>query len=270
MIRIKELTQHLRYLKTTVPVLAGVIVVSGFLLFSDIARAAAIRNTSKSTINASTTNASNTNNAAVQQRIQNIITKGNQEIDRRLTTLDSLTIKVAAAIHLSSSDQATLSNEVSSTTSGLTSLKSQLDSTTTIMAAHNNAEDIYSEYRVYALVAPKISLIKVADDQQVVQGKLTALSTKLQTRITTLQQSGKDTTQVQTMQRELTNMNNEITAASKISSDIESSVIVLQPSDYNSNHAVLSGDNTQLKTAHADDQQAVTNAQNIITTLKAI
>jgi hypothetical protein len=202
-----------------------------------------------------------------QARLQLIISKGNQEIERRLATLSTLTNKVNSATKLSASDKTTLSDEVSSTISGLTSLKVTLDADNTTTAAITDAQSIYTEYRVYALVAPKVNLIKVADDQQVVEGNLTTLSQKLQTRISADQTAGKDVT---TMQGELADMQSRATAAQAISSNIESTVINIQPSDYNSNHSVLTGDNTQLKTAHNDDMASVTDAKDIAAALKSL
>jgi hypothetical protein len=66
----------------------------------------------------------------------------------------------------------------------------------------------------------------------------------------------------------LSDIQNQTQAAHAISSNIESVVVNLQPSDYNSNHAILSGDNTQLKTAHADNQAAYADAKNIVSGLK--
>ena len=255
MIQTKDIRRGMYHLKSTQAVLTAIILVSGSLVYGGIAQAAS------RSINSSGTS------SADQQRVQNIISKGDQEIARRLTTLNALTNKINAATHLSASDKSTLSGEVSGAIGGLQTLKTQLDADTTVTAAHNDAESIYTEDRVYALVAPKIGLIKVADDQQVVQSKLTALSAKLQTRITTAQQAGKN---VATLQNELTDMNNQVTAANKISTTIESSVISLQPSDYNSNHNVLSGDNAQLKTAHVDDQAAYADAKSIVSTLKTL
>jgi hypothetical protein len=204
---------------------------------------------------------------ANQSRLPVIISKGDQEITRRLTTLSSLTSKINAATKLTASDKTTLTNEVNSTISGLTTLKSQLDAETTVAAAKIDVANIYSEYRVYALVAPKVGLIKVADDQQVVESKLTALSTKLQARITADQTAGKDVT---ALQADLTDLNAKVSASQTISSNIESSVINLEPTDYNSNHAVLTGDSAQLKNAHTDNVAASTDAKNIITGLKAL
>lgn len=221
-------------------------------------------------VSAAASTATGTNSApsaTSQQRLQTIISKGDQEITRRLATLSSLTSKISAATKLTTSDKTTLSGEVSSTTSGLTSLKTQLDGETTVSAARTDVQSIYNEYRVYALVAPKVNLVKVADDQQVVQGKLTALTQKLQSRITSDQQAGKD---VSTLQTELNDMTSKTQAARTISANIENSVIALQPTDYNSNHALLSGDNTQLKTARNDDQAATTDAKNIVSALKSL
>lgn len=205
--------------------------------------------------------------ATQQQRLQTIISKGDQEIMRRLTMLNTLTSKINAATKLTASDKATLSNEVDTTISGLTSLKTTLDTETSLTAARADVQNIYTEYRVYALVAPKIALVKVADDQQVVEAKLTALAQKLQTRITTLQQAGKDVT---SLQSSLTDMNNKIAAAQAVSSQIQAKVINLQPTDYNSDHAILSGDRDQLKTAHEDNQAAYNDAKTIIAALKTM
>jgi hypothetical protein len=205
-----------------------------------------------------------TSTAANQARLQLIITRGDNEIARRLTTLNTLTSKINGAAKLSASDKSTLSSEVSSEISGLTSLKTQLDADTTVTAAKTDAQTIITGYRVYALIVPKVELVKVADDQQVTEGKLTALATKLQSRITAEQSAGKSVT---TLQSDLTDLNKQVSAAATLSTTIESSVINLQPTDYDSNHSVLSGDHSQLKTAQTEIQAAITDAKNIISGL---
>jgi hypothetical protein len=241
-------------------------VIGGALLISTsgVAHAASASVTASSPV----LNASVVLNTAQQQaHLQNIITKGNQEINRRLTTLSTLSEKIDSATKLTPSDQATLNTEVSGTVSGLTSLQTQLDAETTLLPARNDALSIYTEYRVYDLVAPKVGLIKVADDQQVVEAKITAVEPKLQSRITLASQKGSN---VATMQTQLTDMSAKVAAAQAISSNIESTVINLQPTDYNSNHSVLVGDNSQLKTANADIQAAYNDAKSIVSELKAL
>lgn len=217
---------------------------------------------SSSTTGGSGSNSSSTGtSSAAQQRLKNIIAKGDQELERRLTNTNAILSKIKESTKLTSSDQATLTNEVESTISGLQTLKTQLDSSTAVSSATTAVQQMYTEYRVYALVLPKIYLIKTADDQQITEAKLTTFAQTLQKRLTAEQNAKKD---VSSLQTDLTNMNSEITAAQGISSNIESTVINLQPSDYDSNHSVLSGDSSQLKMALSDEQSAYNNAKTIV------
>jgi hypothetical protein len=216
---------------------------------------------SSTSTSSGSSSSSSANSAAQQQKLKNIITKGDQEIERRLTNMNAILPKIKASTKLTSSDQSTLTNEVETTISGLQTLKTQLDSSTTVSSAVTAAQQMYTEYRVYALVLPKIDLVKTADDQQITEAKLATFVQTLQTRLTAAQNAGKD---VSSLQADLTSMNSEVTAAEGISSNIESTVINLQPSDYDSNHSVLSGDSSQLKTALSDEQSAYNNAKTIV------
>jgi hypothetical protein len=202
--------------------------------------------------------------AANQVRLQIIISRGNNEIDRRLITLNTLGGQIASATKLTSADAATLNNTVNTDRTQLTTLKTHLDSDTTVAAAVSDAEAIILDYRVYLLVVPQVNIVKAADDQQVAEGKLTALSTKLSARITAAQQAGKNVT---SMQSYLSDLNSKTAAAQAISSNMEATVITLTPSDYNTNNAVLSGDRNQLVLAQTDIQAAIIDARNIISQL---
>jgi len=217
---------------------------------------------------ASTGNTSGAASAAANSaKLKLIISRGDTEIGRRLTTLNTLTTKLNSAVKLSAADKATLTTEVNNEISGLTSLKTQLDGETDAAAAKTDAQSIFSDYRVYALVVPKVWLVKTADDQLITEGKLTTLSGKLQADITTDQQAGKN---VAALQTKLDDMNSKVQAAQAISTDIQSKVINLQPSDYNSDHAVLSGDKDQLKTAQSDLAAAIADGKTIVSGLKSL
>ncbi|HUA13126.1 MAG TPA: hypothetical protein VL989_01340 [Candidatus Sulfotelmatobacter sp.] len=209
-------------------------------------------------------NVSTCNNNSTQE-LQTIITRGNQEINRRLASLSKLSTLISSASKLTPSDQTYLQNEVSSTVSGLQTLQTQLDSATTVCTARTDAQNIFSEYRVYALVVPKVWLVKEADDQQVAEAKLSTLAGDLQTRLTN---AGSGVPNLSQLQSDLTSMQSEISSAQSISSSVESSVIYLTPSDYDLNHSVLEGYNTQLKTARQDNQQALAYAKDITAGLK--
>src|SRR5579862_790448 len=196
-----------------------------------------------------------------QQHLANIKSRGDAEINRRLTTLNSLSGKISSDSRLSSTAKTTLTAQVTSEISNLTSLKAKLDAETTLDGASADAKSIISDYRVYALIVPKILLIRTADDQLVVESKLTALAGKLQSRISQAQSSGKD---VSTLTSLLSDLNSKVSASQAISSSIEQKVINLQPSDYDSDHTVLSGDRAQLQTAHEDNAKALQDAKTIV------
>lgn len=201
------------------------------------------------------------------QLCQAIKQVGGQEISRRLTVLNNLLTKINDATHLSASDKSYLTTEVNGEISGLTQLQTKLANDTTLNAAVTDAKGIITDYRVYVLVAPKVMLVKTADDQQTTESNLSTLAAKLQYRISKFSKKGKDVSQ---LQQELNDMNVQIKNAQTISVNIEQSVLPLQPANYNSNHNVLIGDLNQLKTAHADNKNAVSDAKNIIAGIKSL
>lgn len=224
----------------------------------------AIANRSGTTTSSTTSTAST---AGDQAKVKAIINRGDKEITRRLATLNTLSNKINGAVKLSSSNKSTLATEVSNEISGLTALKTKLDADTDLNTTKTDAQSIFGDYRVYALIVPKVKLVKTADDQQVAEDKLTSLVSKLQDRITTAKTAGKDVTD---LQNTLNDMTAKTTAAQQTSSSVESSVIGLQPSDYNSNHQLLSGYRDKLKTAQGNIKSATTDSQTIVNGLKKL
>jgi hypothetical protein len=208
-------------------------------------------------------------NVSTQQKcnLTTIQSRGAEEIIRRLKTLNTLQAKISSATHISSSDAAYLTAEVNAEISGLTALQTKLAADTTCATARADAESIINEYRVYLLVVPKVELIKTADDQQTTDAKLASLSTKLQARITADKNEGKDVT---SLQIDLNDMNNQTKNSLTLSSTVEAAVLPLQPSDYNTDHNILEGDYTQLKTAHGDLVTARNDASKIVSGLKSL
>ncbi|HET9173953.1 MAG TPA: hypothetical protein VFN56_01585 [Candidatus Saccharimonadales bacterium] len=200
-------------------------------------------------------------------RLATLQSKGAAEITRRITSLNAAAAKLNSLTKITTSDKAYLSNEINTEISGLTSLQSKLAADTTLSDARTDVKSIYTDYRVYALLLPKTWIVKAADGQQVAEGNLTALASKLQSRLDSAKESGKEVTQ---LQNELNDMETQTRNAQAISQPMEQKVLTLQPSDFNSDHSILSGDVAQLKTAHADNQAAFQDAKNIISELKTL
>jgi vacuolar-type H+-ATPase subunit I/STV1 len=206
-----------------------------------------------------------TSDAKTQARLKQTISRGDKEIDRRLKTLNTLSIKITGAKKLSSASKTSLNNEVKAEISALNELKKKLDADTDLATAQADAKQIFSGYRVYALIVPKIQLIKTADGQQVTIDKLNAIAGKLQSRVDTAKQQGKD---VATLQSALDDLKAKTAEAQSISKAVEAAVIDLQPTDYNSDYSVLRSQRDKLKTAQADIKAAAADARTVVNGLK--
>lgn len=218
------------------------------------------------TTKTSATTKTATQTADQAQRLQNIQAKGSQEIDRRLVTLTGLSTKIAAASRLSAGDKTTLTSEVTTEQTDLAALKTKLNAETTVDTARIDAQTIINGYRVYALIVPKIYLVKTADDQQILEAKIASIIPTLQASITTAKNDSKDVTALQT---QLDTASSKQQAASAISSSIETKTITLQPTDYNSDHTILSGDRAQLTSARVDLTTVVASLKAVRDGLKA-
>jgi hypothetical protein len=252
----------LRSFTSSLVVLAGIILLPASAVYAtETGTQTTTPTTEHSTTIKPTTDSTAPTTTEAAQRLATVVAKGNQEIARRQATLTTLNAKIAAATRLTSSDRASLSSQVNTEAAGLTALKTKLTNETTLDGAHADAKTIVDGYRVYALIVPKIALIRTADSEQATTAKLTDLAAKLQARITA---ENKATD----LQSTLNDMVAKTKAAQTTASAVQAKVLSLQPTDYNSDHAVLSGYRDQLKTAHTAIQAAITDAKTIIAALK--
>ncbi|HXH26526.1 MAG TPA: hypothetical protein VNG90_01385 [Candidatus Acidoferrum sp.] len=245
-------------------ILLSLTVLLASLALAPIAASAEVR-PSPATNDTTTTTTETDKTAAAAQRLTIIKSRGAAEIARRLLTLKNLDARINTTVKLSAGDKAALVAEVENTVSGLNTLKAQLDADTTLDAAHTDAQSILNEYRVYALVMPKIHLLITADGQQIIEAKLTTLAGKLQTRLNTAKTSGKDVT---SLQAKLDDMTKQTAAAQSISSAVQAAVLPLQPGDFNADHGILAGYQAQLAKAHVDIEAAYNDAQAVYVGLK--
>jgi hypothetical protein len=202
-----------------------------------------------------------------QTQLNTIITRGTQEINRRLDSLKTLGDKINSATRLTSADKTLLINQVNAETTSLTNLRAKLAADTSLTEARTDARSITAEYRVYALIVPKIAIIRMADSILQTSSKLSALAEKIQTRIDQAKSAGKNTASIQI---QLDSMNEIITEANITANSLQAKVITLQPTDYNNDHTILSGYRDQLKSAHLQNVTAVADARAIVATLKAL
>lgn len=227
----------------TIFVLATATIMSCFYLVQGIAHATSTTPTDKQ-----------------QGNLVSIQNKGMDEINQRFITLNNLSTQVSSSTKLTPSDQASLSSQITTTVTSLTALKTQLATDTTVDQASTDVAGIFSNFRVYALVVPKVQLITITDNQLNIESQLSAKVQLLQAQIAANTSTAKS---VSTAKILLTGMNNLVTSSQTISSTVRNDTISLQPSNWNANHNILSGDRTQLTIAYKDNAKANIEANTI-------
>jgi hypothetical protein len=175
---------------------------------------------------------------------------GDCEINRRFTTMTALSAKVTGSKVLTSSDAAALQAEISSTTSGLTSLKAAIDSETNVAALKADIVKIATDYRVYLLVVRQVNLVNGADGVAAAQARFATVSTTLTTRIAAATAAGKDTAAAQA---DLDAMKASVTAAAGLAAPLPATLLALTPAQYNAGTAGPVMDSAKTALGHARD-----------------
>ncbi len=185
---------------------------------------------------------------------------GDCEIARRMTTLDKLSARISGSKTLTSSDASALSGIVSSTRSGLSSLKTKIDAETNLAALKTEIRQIATQYRVYLLVVPQVNLVIGADTVQATKPVFDRINTTLAARIAAARAAGKDTT---VAQADLDAMNAAVSQALSITAPLPASLLPLTPAQYNAGAAgpVLKSARATLVQARSLLQSARKDAQ---------
>ncbi len=206
--------------------------------------------------------------AIVQDKtVDNLKKRADQEIERRIASLNKWLTKLSGAKHLTADDKANLTALVQSDITNLTALKVKIGADTDITTLRADVKSIVSDYRVYLLIHPKLGLIVAGDNVLTYADKLTEIETKLQDKVTEAQGMGQDVTKLQS---ELTDMQAKIADAKLQAQKIHDTIIPLTPDGYPGNKSTLQAAVALLKTAHTDLQMARTDARMIMQGLNAI
>lgn len=218
-----------------------------------------------SVANAVSTTSEQTQAQTKTQRIQNLITRADTEINRRLISLNSIILKINALKKLTSDQKTSFLADIQNNITELTALKTKIDADTDVTTLQADVKSIISDYRIFALYVPKIHILAATEISIQTATNLNALITKLQSKIDTYEKAGKDTT---TLQTEITDMRTKINIATAQAQSTANAVIQLNPAGYPENNSELQTAQQTLKTIKTDLQTARTDAQNIINDLK--
>lgn len=209
---------------------------------------------------------------AAAQRLATIIARSNTEIAARIADLNKLNTRVQAMKNVSPTEKSAVTSTVQTNISGLTALQSKIDADTDAKTARTDEATIFSTFRIYALVVPQGSILASADRVTTVGGLMTALGSKIQTRIAADQAAGKNVSAITAV---MTDYTAKITDANAQAQAAQSAVANLVPDQGSattaaSNKAALVAARADIKTATQDLQVARKDVTTMLQGLKAL
>jgi hypothetical protein len=221
-----------------------------------LAATPAFATTSTTTQNPNAHGPSATNQAAALAKIK---ADANTAIQSRLTALNAV---IGVLNGLSNCAVTPLVTTAQTDVTGLTALDATIQADTTVAQARTDAQTIFTGYRVYALVIPVDHLVRATCAVTDVTTKLTGLETKW---------SSLNDPSIASL---LADMQAQTQAAAQGVNGLASTLESYRPTDWNSNHALLDGPRSTLKTARQDLETARHetdrhDAKQIVTILRA-
>lgn len=210
--------------------------------------------------------------ANLSTRIANAKSHAEQEITRRVTSLNALNARIQDMKRLVADQKTAFAATIQTQIVALTALQTKITADADIDTLKTDIKSITESYRIFMLVMPQIQINAAADRIQTTAAALTALSGKLSARITDAQTKGKD---VATLQTNLTDMNTRIADANTQATAAITLTASLKPDNGDatvaaSNKAALKDARTKLAAARADLEAARKDAGTIVKALKAM
>ena len=182
--------------------------------------------------------------ARANPTVENVKAVGDCEIARRLETVKNLQAVVADSGTLTSAHKDALNGILSSTASGLTSLKATIDGDTTLGQLTTDLRRIVTDERVYLVVARQVFLVRAADTGSTVAADMGDATTSLQTAIDEAKANGKDTSAAEAA---LASMQGHLSDATGKLDGVAADVLAVTPASFDAGTG-----GPALRTARAD------------------
>ena len=172
--------------------------------------------------------------ARAEPTVANLQAVGRCEIDQRLETLAKLQSVVDASTALTDAHEAALDAILSSTSSGLRALRTEIEGDTTVDALREDIRRIFEDFRVYALVARQVWLVKAADTVVVTAAHFATTAERLEVAIDQAEANKKD---VGDARKHLASMIASVDKAESAADGVASAVLGLTPAAWNAGDA---------------------------------
>lgn len=237
------------------------------LLVGQIASAETTRVTASSTLKA----------GIKAEKMEKVVTKaksaGDSAIQKRLDDLNKLSLRVQEMKKISADSKMSITNSINSLILELTNLKAKIDSDTSTTTLKADRDAITKQYRIYALVVPKVNIMAAGDRINTMADLLTTFVSKIEVRLGNASTTNPlSSTELSTIQTNLADLKTRINTARIDAGVAVSGVLTLVPDNgdknmMTSNTASLKAAKEKIKSAHTSLLAAHKDATLIVKTL---
>jgi len=196
-----------------------------------------------------------------KQQLAQVQTRASSEIDRRISSLNTLTPLIAKLAKPSLAQQKGYTKAVETEVKTLQKYGAAINGDATLAAATADAKKLTPEYAAFMVLAPKTWLIITADWQQTLEAKFATYANKIQDRLSSASNAGKD---ISAAQITLNDLQAHVNSAQGLSDAVAKDVPLTQLGQYNANHSVLVTHYHKLVTARDDLAVALADAKTLL------
>lgn len=190
---------------------------------------------------------------------------GRKMIGERLKVLAGLTAGTHASTTLTDDDRVALLTLMSTDRSGLTGLAHRIEVDSDLKTLEADIKSIYTDYRIYDLLIPKIDLVMAADALSVATTKLDTSGHRIAELIASAKASGRDTTEAQIALAGVFSHND---AARARVTGVSADLLSLTTADYPGSAATLAADRGSIEDARGELAAAARAARMALAALK--
>jgi hypothetical protein len=188
-------------------------------------------------------------------------------VAKRLTSLGSLKKNLDATPAVAAPNRAVLDSQIDAAVTGLTTLKATIDADTALPKLRTDCRRVVSDHYVYALLVPRVELVRAASRVQAAAGTLKHLAGLLQARVDAAKAGNRD---VASAQGYVTDLGLKVDAATKAAAGVPVAVLPLDVAGFPANRPVLAGARASLESARGALKGAVAAAGSATSAIKAL
>lgn len=197
----------------------------------------------------------------VENRTDTLKQRADKEITRRIEALKKLLVKISGFKKLSATQKTTLTTQVQTEISRLTTLQAKIAADTDAATLKADIASIVTSYRIFALFMPKIEILGAADRLLNTSEEMSSQAARLETKLSEAQAKGQTVTDLQTL---LTDMKAKIADAKLQGQNAINTVTPLTPEGYPANKTQLQSARQMIVTGIHDLNTARQDARKII------